>query len=206
MSVIAKHRYVVAQAWCWHKSVFADQNDGVGARFGDGMVAVGAMVVAAVLIFFMCASVCVCLNIRRVSLRFGSMMVWWFQLGLDRFELDISVCISDWIQPPGNELFSLLLSNCLPIISVKVTCKKWPAHTLYLKYFVNILTLTHILLYFMTIYQSVPVYGFPLYNEERCEQCRGRGKRDAPGEARQGTREVETRGVSSFRWGPPVNG
>ena len=39
--------------------MFADQNDGVGARFGDGMVAVGAMVVAAVLIF-LCVRLCVC--------------------------------------------------------------------------------------------------------------------------------------------------
>ena len=58
----------------------------------------------------------------------------------------------------------------------------------------------------MTINLSVPTYGFPLYNEERYEQCRGGGKRNEPGEARQVTSEMETRGVSAFRWGPPGHG
>ena len=51
----------------------------------------------------------------------------------------------------------------------------------------------------MITYLSVPAYEFPLNNGVRCTLCGGGGKRDAPGKARQGTGEGETRRMFGFR-------
>ena len=56
---------------------------------------------------------------------------------------------------------------------------------------------------FMIIILSVPAYGFSLDNGVKCTMCGGGGKRDAQGDARQGTGEEETRGIVGFRGVPP---
>ena len=58
----------------------------------------------------------------------------------------------------------------------------------------------------MTTNLSVPAYGFSLHNEERCEQCRGGGIRDVPGEARQVVDETGTIAVFNFRGKRPPMG